>query len=426
MSIVFIKSKKKIALFFSVLTSVFVLLVTIVMLWVVGFVMDIKAEVVLLEGMKGLEAQYLSGDAFQAVSTTLQSDSVGYQEGGKNYTFSINDRVQLTSTPPNDMAVELIDFYQKNQVFSRIVLTSGANLITSDVFENYFVPLDQKGFRKMNFNGDCLFVYTNKLDNGETLQVARFCALDYNQQRDLYLMLLGFSIVVLILNYLLGLVVAQRFLQPLEEMVGKAKKFVQNCYHELLTPITVMISSVDRAKMTKQYEEGIKSVDDDLKVVYQTLDFFRTQATLDQAQVEFERINVSEVLRKVIDKYQELFRDKNMEFNSDLAEVVKDGHDLSLRIVFENLCSNALKYTKQWGVVNLGLNNDGFYIENEVEDSATIDVSQIFNLNFRGKNTDGINGAGIGLSIVQEIISIHDWKITAKIVKDKVRIEIKF
>ena len=85
------------------------------------------------------------------------------------------------------------------------------------------------------------------------------------------------------------------------------------------------------------------------------------------------------------------------------------------RRVFENLFNNALRYTKD---------NDTITLTSYIKDSSVIykisdtgigieqkDLKNIFQMFYRGTNSRREEGMGIGLSVVDNIIKTHGWKI---------------
>ena len=91
---------------------------------------------------------------------------------------------------------------------------------------------------------------------------------------------------------------------------------------------------------------------------------------------------------------------------------------------FENLLSNALRYTKENDTITISA-----YKINDSEIKVAIadtgigidekDLNQIFDLFYRGTNSRREEGMGIGLSVVKNIMETHNWNIEVKSEKDK-------
>jgi len=117
---------------------------------------------------------------------------------------------------------------------------------------------------------------------------------------------------------------------------------------------------------------------------------------------------------------QLLHREVSFDLNIPEHAKVKMNEALITR-VFENLVSNALRYTMEGGKVHITAQ-----LENDPMNKATIvvkitdngigidqeDLDRIFELFYRGTNSRREAGMGIGLSVVKSIIDSHGWNIT--------------
>ena len=104
-----------------------------------------------------------------------------------------------------------------------------------------------------------------------------------------------------------------------------------------------------------------------------------------------------------------------------LPEIFAD-HD-SLRHVFANLLSNALRFTSPGGTVTVSASEDQEHIRFSVADTGTGIASEhiehIFEQFYRVPGQEEKSGIGLGLSIVKEIIEAHGGKVGAESVSGK-------
>jgi signal transduction histidine kinase len=83
--------------------------------------------------------------------------------------------------------------------------------------------------------------------------------------------------------------------------------------------------------------------------------------------------------------------------------------------VFGNLLSNAVKYSPDAGLIQVGAAQDGSQTVVVIEDRGIgipeTEQEHVFERYYRGSNTSGIVGSGVGLSLVRTIIELHKGSV---------------
>jgi signal transduction histidine kinase len=93
------------------------------------------------------------------------------------------------------------------------------------------------------------------------------------------------------------------------------------------------------------------------------------------------------------------------------------GSEDALLSVFGNLLSNAIRYTPGGGSVSVGLAVEGDFVCVEVTDTGIgmpVEVQgRIFDKFYRGPQARAVEaqGLGLGLSLVQQFVEVHDGRI---------------
>ena len=82
----------------------------------------------------------------------------------------------------------------------------------------------------------------------------------------------------------------------------------------------------------------------------------------------------------------------------------------ALRIILFNLISNAVKYSDEYGSINIGSEKGYIYIENTYENKSSIDIDKIFDVNF---DLSKKNSNGLGLYIVSSLLKNYKIKYRA-------------
>jgi|GEM_PF-308935 len=130
-----------------------------------------------------------------------------------------------------------------------------------------------------------------------------------------------------------------------------------------------------------------------------------------------EIIVVNDILEDVLKQYKLLANQKNIEIKNELStEKIYIGIT-ALKIVLSNLINNAVKYSDEGGVINIGTKDDWLYIENSYKDNKDLDINKIFEINF---SLNKENSNGLGLYIVKNIL--FNYGIKYKVEKSEIGI----
>jgi signal transduction histidine kinase len=126
--------------------------------------------------------------------------------------------------------------------------------------------------------------------------------------------------------------------------------------------------------------------------------------------------DLGEQLCESLLQYEDIWERKNMEIETELAENVTVSADAELlSLVWNNLFSNAFKFTEDGGKVTLTLAADEKYATVKVSDTGcgmSADVgAHIFEKFYQGDTSRATQGNGLGLALVKRVIDIMDGEI---------------
>ena len=223
--------------------------------------------------------------------------------------------------------------------------------------------------------------------------------------------------------------------EKLQEMDKLKTNFFTNISHEFRTPLTMILSPAqqirelnDVAKIRELadliYTSGLKLK----QMTDQILDLSKIEAG--QVCLETAEGNIIEVIDNIVLSFQSYAETKRIKLNffSDSKAVFCFDKD-KIEKILGNLLSNALKFTKNEGSVNVTAavhnsepddNESGKKIfEITVEDTGigipSGQLSNIFNRYYRvEKGTGEYEGTGIGLSLVKELVELHKGTISVE------------
>ncbi len=226
--------------------------------------------------------------------------------------------------------------------------------------------------------------------------------------------------------------------KELAEAAAKAKTiFLSNMSHELRTPLngivgTANILNVEDIKDVKHQVAVMKNLAVHMMgLVNNVLDFSK----IDSGKLELHNapINVSKQMAKMHDLFYYQCKEKNINFfekiDEKLSDVIVYSDDLRLQQIFNNLISNAIKFTEKGDVVfyaTLIERNDDFIniLFNIVDNGIGIENEKL-NLIFESFNqgdtatTRKYGGTGLGLSIASNLVRLFGSELHVNSTLDK-------
>lgn len=200
------------------------------------------------------------------------------------------------------------------------------------------------------------------------------------------------------------------------------RSFTADAAHQLRTPLTALqlqLGNLKRAKTDAEREHHAAKLQDGIDrsthVVQQLLTLARVEPNAMEAQISL--VDLSTLVHDVVKQHAEMAVEKNIDLGMSRSEnVMIPGSIENLRILLENLLSNALRYTPTGGKVNVNVYGDAGDAVVEVQDNGIgIPVSareHIFERFYRVLGTE-VEGTGLGLSIAQNVVQQHGGVINA-------------
>ncbi|MDA3880837.1 MAG: ATP-binding protein [Prolixibacteraceae bacterium] len=215
------------------------------------------------------------------------------------------------------------------------------------------------------------------------------------------------------------------------EMDMMKLKFFTNISHEFRTPLTLILSplerlihSLDNESHKKQLRLIQRNAKRLLNLVNQLLDFRKLEVqglTLDVSQGDLVSFT-----RDTISSFSDLTETRNIEmvFESNVEHLTAYfDYDKIEKILF-NLISNAFKFTSENGIITVKLNADEAtkdhpQVQISVEDTGIgipVDKQEMiferFVQNEPHKTSKIVSGSGIGLSLTREFVQMHNGNVT--------------
>ncbi|MEM9917835.1 MAG: HAMP domain-containing sensor histidine kinase [Bacteroidota bacterium] len=206
------------------------------------------------------------------------------------------------------------------------------------------------------------------------------------------------------------------------------QELIANVSHDLRTPLAIMQGYIETLLLKegdistderRKYLEIVLSSSERLsKLIAQLFEYSKLEAR--QIEPQKEPFFLSELVQDISQKYQILAREKGIEIRLDVApKLPMVFADLGLvERVIQNLVDNALKFTPEGGKVTLELQSNDQEVEVRIADTGPgIPEDQqavIFERYRQAAPEAKKKGVGLGLTIAQKILELHNARIEVK------------
>ena len=201
--------------------------------------------------------------------------------------------------------------------------------------------------------------------------------------------------------------------------------FVSNVSHEIKTPLSVignystMLQSPDLTDEKRMEYAG--AISDATGRLSELITNILKLNKLENQQIypEKETYDLGEQLAECIVGFEDIWEKKNIELDTDIDDDLKITADKELlSLVWNNLLSNAFKFTEDGGTVKVTAYSVEGHIQVEVSDSGC-GISEetgkhIFDKFYQGDTSHATKGNGLGLALVKRVIDICGAEITVK------------
>ncbi len=199
--------------------------------------------------------------------------------------------------------------------------------------------------------------------------------------------------------------------------------FIANVSHEMKTPLSVIqnyatllmspsLTEEKRIEYAKTVSDASRRLSDMMTNILK-LNRLENQKIYPNPQP----YDLGEQLCECLLQYESAWENKEIEIDTDIEERVlisADGELMSL--VWNNLFSNAFKFTENGGKVSLTLRAEGDYAIVEVKDTGcgmTQEVgTHIFEKFYQGDSSHATQGNGLGLALVKRVVDITRGEIS--------------
>ncbi len=209
--------------------------------------------------------------------------------------------------------------------------------------------------------------------------------------------------------------------QRLLDLAHERNRFLRHMSHELKTPLANIregtellmdgavgeLDSAQREVATILRENGIKLQ----RMIENLLSFSAWQTS--SVALEPSEFRLRPVVKQVLENQQLTLLSQRVRLDVRVADVTLVADRSKMRLILENLVSNAVKYSPKGGTIHLRAATQGQQLVLDVADNGPgipkEDREHVFEAFYTGRasKSTAVKGTGIGLSVVLEFVSAH-------------------
>lgn len=225
------------------------------------------------------------------------------------------------------------------------------------------------------------------------------------------------SLVGIIAVFIIVFIFSKIVFNPVKRTYDKQKRFVTNAAHELKTPLTII--SANNELIDAQYNslDETQAIDKQVKKLTIMINNLTLLSKLDEEDKNVdlkEKVDLTKLSNDLIEPFKVIFESRNIKFNFFVDDncYIKGNTNLISQLL-SLLIDNANKYALTY--INFEVRIVGNGVELKTSNDADIDEKNpnlLLERFYRNDKARGkIEGSGIGLSVVNEIVKLHKGTI---------------
>ena len=228
-------------------------------------------------------------------------------------------------------------------------------------------------------------------------------------QKMILLFMLGAGMFFLILGYFLG----RLFIAPMRESIETMNRFIQDTTHELNTPVSTILTNLELMQTlhTCDAMEEMRRIEIASKTLSRIYDDLTYLKLNHQYHRNIQAVDMSRLLEERLEYFSVAIEAKKIALTTAIEpDIVLDiDQDDAIRFL-DNLISNAIKYNKNEGSIEICLTRDQLSIKDRGIGIAKEALATIHERFKRSNSSEG--GFGIGLDIVYQVVKSYGFEIT--------------
>ena len=213
----------------------------------------------------------------------------------------------------------------------------------------------------------------------------------------------------------------RKMVKPVDEAMEKQKQFVWDASHELKTPLAVISANADVLAAEAGESKPLQYIQSEVRRTDSLIQNLLTLARMEKGTVQAEhaKFDLSRALLEVALPFESAVFEDGKTLDMDIPEGIEyTGDQEMIKQLAVILLSNAQKYSDDGGKIRVSLEAKGekriLRVHNTGPAIPPEAQQRIFDRFYRVDSSHNreVEGNGLGLSIAQNIVSLHRGKIT--------------
>ncbi|MBQ4769575.1 two-component system sensor histidine kinase QseC [Pectobacterium versatile] len=205
----------------------------------------------------------------------------------------------------------------------------------------------------------------------------------------------------------------------ISDMLVRERRFTSDAAHELRSPLAALKVQTEVAQLAHDDEamrhHALVNLDKGIDRATRLVDQLLTLSRLDaeSSPEGMQPVQFNELLQQAVIAHYHTAQTAGIELTLDLPDtpVIRQGHPLLLALLVRNLLDNAIRYSHEGGTVSLTLTEHGFQVADNgpgISEEALARIGERF---YRPPGQEK-SGSGLGISIVNNIATLHRMRVT--------------
>lgn len=230
----------------------------------------------------------------------------------------------------------------------------------------------------------------------------------------------------LALFFVISLLLSRWAVRPVEKSWKQQRQFVADASHELKTPLTVLLSSLDMLETyggedpekEQRWLDNMHACSRQMKTLVEEMLVLARSDNATQ-QVVFTQCDLRELVEDELLLFEAPAFEQGKTLEETLAEgIFVTGDAVLLRRIIDIYLDNACKYGAQGSVIRVELKSEGkralLSVRSEGTPIPKEDLARIFERFYRSDPSRTEEGYGLGLAIATELAKLHHGKVWAQ------------